>query len=131
METHRRLQRETITKYGEVIGLLDAVVEISSYRALRRHLEFTELQRRNDEEYLGCYWYVASFIAQRACHTAEANALLLRHGFQDQAFELWRTLKNLHSQLENMIGGEQERVAEKFLNFTATEMKYLDEEAKT
>lgn len=129
MEAHRKLQMETMTKYGEVIDRLDEVVEISIRRTIMRH-KFTELQRGIDKEYLGCYWYVAWFIAQRACHTAEANALLLRHGFQDQAFELWRTLKNLRDNLENMIGDEQEQATQKFLNFVVAEMKYLHEEAK-
>ena len=132
MEAHEEMQKETMTTYGEVIDLLDEVVDVSIDRTVRHH-EFTEsqiLQRRSQEESGGFYRLVASFLAQRACHTAQANALLLRHGFQDQAFELWRTMVNLREQLENMIGEEQEREAEKFLNATVAEMKSLDEKAK-
>ena len=121
-----------MTTYGEIIDLLDKVVAVSSERTGRRH-GFTEsqiLRRKNQEECRGYFLYVASFIAQRACHTAQANALLLRHGFQDQAFELWRTLVNLHEQLESMIGDEQEKEAEIFLSATAAEMKFLDKRAK-
>ena len=132
MEAQRKLQEETMSSYAEVVDLLDEVVVINSERTGLHH-KFTELQalqRRNQEEYGGYYRYVASFIAQRACHTAQANALLLRHGFQDQAFELWRTIVNLRDNLEGMIGEEQETSAERFLNATAAEMRFLDEKAK-
>ena len=130
MEANRKLPDETMTTYGEVIYLLDEVVGINSRRTALRHTESQMMLRGSQEEYSGYYRYVASFIAQRACHTAQANALLLRHGFQDQAFELWRTMVNLHEQLKNMIGDEQEKEAEKFLNAAAAEMKFLDDKAK-
>ena len=88
MEAHEEMQKDTMATYGEVVDLLDEVVQISIDRTVWHH-EFTEsqvLQRRSKEEYAGFYRLVASFFAQRACHTAQANALLLRHGFQDQAF---------------------------------------------
>ena len=132
MEAHRKLEEETTTTYGKVIDLLDEVVGINSRRTVLHHT-FTEpqmLQRRIQEEYGGYYRYVASFIAQRACHTAQANALLLRHGFQDQAFELWRTIVNLREQLDSMIGGEQEKEAERFLSAATAEMRFLDKRAK-
>ena len=118
--------------YGDVTDLLDEVVGISSYRTVK-HLTakgLRMLRRDTGMEPVGYYRYVASFIAQRACHTAQASALLLRHGFQDQAFELWCTMVNLREQLENMIGDEQEKAAEKFLNAAFAEMKSLDEKAK-
>ena len=132
MEAYRKLERETMTTYGKVIDLLDRVVAVNTERTFshdmfsKSHMQ----QRRSQEEYCGYYRYVASFFAQRACQTAQANALLLRHGFQDQAFELWRTLVNLHEHLENMIGDEQEREAEKFLSAGVAEMKFLNDQAK-
>lgn len=132
MEAHRKLQEETIATYGEVIALLDEVVGINTHRTAL-HIKSTELQmllRKSREDYRGYYRSVASFIAQRACHTAQANALLLRHGFQDQAFELWRTMVNLSEQLESMMGDDQERKAERFLDGAAAEIMFLDERAK-
>ena len=121
-----------MAEFGEVVNLLDEVVGINTKRAaLHYRLAGPQvLQRRENEEYHAYYLYVSWFMAQRACQTAQANALLLRHGFQDQAFELWRTLVNLHEQLEGMIGDQQEREAEKYLSSIASEMMYLDKEAK-
>ena len=121
-----------MAEFGEVVNLLDEVVGINTKRAvLHYRLAGPQvLQRRENEEYHAYYLYVAWFMAQRACQTAQANALLLRHGFQDQAFELWRTLVNLHEQLEGIIGDQQEREAEKYLSSIASEMMYLDKEAK-
>ena len=111
---------------------MDEIVGISSRRTANHHV-YTERQarhRKETEAYGGYFRYVASFLAQRACHTAQANALLLRHGFQEQAFELWRTMMNLRDNLENLMGEDPEKEAEKFLNATASEMKYLDQFAK-
>ena len=132
MQAHRKLQAKTMETYGEIIDLLDEVVGINSQRTGLHHKnsELQWLKRRTREEYHGYYRSVASFLAQRACQTAQANALLLRHGFQDQAFELWRTMVNLQEQLENLIGEDQEKEAEKFLNAAFSEMKFLDERAK-
>ena len=121
-----------MAEFGDVVNLLDELVGINTRRAELHHRLATPqvLRRREREEYGAYYLYVAWFLAQRACHTAQANALLLRHGFQDQAFELWRTLANLHAQLEDMIGGQQEEEAEKFLSSVIPELMYLDKEAK-
>ncbi len=120
-------------EFGGVVNLLDEVVGINTRRAVLHHkLAIPQIRtRREREDYRGYYFKVAWFMAQRACQTAQANALLLRHGFQDQAFELWRTLVNLHAQLEGMVGNQQEKEAEKFLSSIASEMMYLDKEAKT
>ena len=132
MQAHRKLQAETMETYREIIDLLDEVVGINSQRTGLHHKnsELQWLERRTREEYHGYYRRVASFLAQRACQTAQANALLLRHGFQDQAFELWRTMVNLQEQLEDLTGQDQEKESEKFLNAAFSEMKFLDERAK-
>ena len=119
-------------RHGEIIDLLDELVGINSKRTVLhdKHTKFLYLRRTQTEQYGGYYRYVASFIAQRSCQTAQANALLLRHGFQDQAFELWRTMANLRDNLGSLFGEDPEKEAEKFLDSTFAEMKFLDELAK-
>ena len=124
MNFRNRLLEETIQEYGTITEMLDEVVWLCSKRVIARtDFGLEEIKRRSasNPEKTYHYFSAASFIAQRGCHNAQANALLLRHGFADQAFELWRTLYNLFLVLYEMSLGEKEKKAARFLDSMAIE----------
>ena len=135
MLAHINLQAKTMAEHGAIIGKLDELVSLASLRTAA-HDKFTGSQIENrrlaSEPKTAYFCIAASFIAQRACHTAQAGALLLRHGFADQAFELWRTLFNLDALIQHLCDeeGDKEARAERYLSTAASEVKFLDDEAK-
>lgn len=133
MLAHIKLQDETMTDHCDIIDQLDELIGHTTLR-IAAHDKFTESQianRRVANEFKTAYFCItASFIAQRACHTAQANALLLRHGFADQAFERWRTRFNLELVLAHLCSGDKEDRAERCLNATPVELDFLDGEAR-
>ena len=133
MLAHLNLQVETMEQHGNIIDKLDELVYLATLRTVA-HDKFAESQIENrrlaDEPQTAYFYIAASFIAQRACHTAQAGALLLRHGFADQAFELWRTMFNLDAVLQNLCSEDREIRAERYLSAAAPEMMFLDKEAE-
>lgn len=127
------LQADTMLEYSEIVGKLDEIVFLATLRTVV-HDKFTASQIENrklaNEPKTAYFCISASFVAQRACHTAQASALLLRHGFADQAFELWRTLFNLNVLIEHLCSEDKEASAERYLSGAASEMMFLDNEAK-
>ena len=130
-----KLQAETMAEHGTIIDKLDELVGLASLRTAA-HDKFTGSQIENrrlaSEPKTAYFCIAASFIAQRACHTAQAGALLLRHGFADQAFELWRTLFNLDALLQHLCDedGDKEARANRYLSAAASEVQFLDDEAR-
>ena len=134
MLAHINLQAKTMAEHGTIIDKLDELVGLASLRTVA-HDKFTGSQIENrrlaSEPKTAYFCIAASFIAQRACHTAQAGALLLRHGFADQAFELWRSLFNLDALIQHLCDeeGDKEARAERYLSAAASEVKFLDDEA--
>lgn len=133
MLAHINLQAKTMGEHGAIIDKLDELVGLASLRTVA-HDKFTGSQIENrrlaTEPKTAYFCIAASFIAQRACHTAQAGALLLRHGFADQAFELWRTLFNLDALIQHLCDEDKEARAERYLSAAASEAKFLNDEAK-
>ena len=133
MLTHIKLQADSMSEYSEIVDKLDEMISLATLRTVA-HDKFTQSQVENRKlanEPKTAYFYIAaSFAAQRACHTAQASALLLRHGFADQAFELWRTLFNLNVLIKHLCSGDKEASAERYLSGAASEMMFLDNEAE-
>lgn len=128
MLAHINLQAKTMGEHGAIIDKLDELVGLASLRTVA-HDKFTGSQIENrrlaSEPKTAYFCIAASFIAQRACHTAQAGALLLRHGFADQAFELWRTLFNLDALIQHLRDEDKEARAERYLSAAASEGKFL------
>ena len=78
MLAHINLQAKTMGEHGAIIDKLDELVGLASLRTVA-HDKFTGSQienRRLASEPKTAYFCIsASFIAQRACHTAQAGAL--------------------------------------------------------
>ncbi len=152
MLTHLKLERETLLEHGEIILALDELVGLSTMR-VAVHDKFIASLHENwrlaGDEFTAYYFVAACFIAQRACHTAQAIALLLRHGFAVQAFELWRTLFNLDLTLAQLSSDDdddnddnkdpaerylsaalkKEDAAERYFSAALAEVHELDREA--
>ena len=135
MLAHINLQAKTMGEHGVIIDKLDELVGLASLRTVA-HDKFSGSQIENrrlaSEPKTAYFCIAASFIAQRACHTAQAGALLLRHGFADQAFELWRTLFNLDALIQYLCDEieDKEARAERYLSAAASEVRFLDDEAR-
>lgn len=133
MLAHINLQVDAMAEHGEMVDKLDELVYLATLRTVG-HDKFTQSQVENrrlaGDENTAYFCIAASFIARRACHTAQACALLLRHGFADQTFELWRTLFNLDVLLQHLWSGDKESSAERYLSAAASEMMFLDKEAE-
>ena len=132
MAAHITMQTEAMTTYGKFIECLDDIVDVNTLRTVLHdsHTLAQAIAKNKQTGYAGYYRRAASFLAQRACETAQANALLLRHGYQDQALELWRTMRNIQQNLEALSGINQEETSKQYWDTAATELIHIDRKAR-
>ena len=111
-----------------MLSLLDRLTEISLVRT-RAHFKnavdhFLEENQSESPGETGVSYLVAvKFLAERTCYTAGAISCLLRNGFADSAYELWRTMFNLELNISDIDQSQEpEHAAARYLSAAMEEL---------